>query len=47
MIQATLNTIEKEDCMGPKMQEFQFQAVTKQLLNLVIHSLYTKRRSSF
>jgi hypothetical protein len=43
MIQATLITIEKEDCMRPKMREFQFQAETKQLLNLVIHSLYTNK----
>jgi molecular chaperone HtpG len=29
--------------MVPKMQEFQFQAETKQLLDLMIHSLYTNK----
>jgi molecular chaperone HtpG len=29
--------------MTPKMQEFQFQAETKQLLDLMIHSLYTNK----
>jgi molecular chaperone HtpG len=29
--------------MTPKMQEFQFQAETRQLLDLVIHSLYTNK----
>src|SRR5499427_4725366 len=29
--------------MEPKMKEYQFQAETKQLLNLMIHSLYTNK----
>src|SRR5215510_10975508 len=29
--------------MGPKMEKYQFQAETKQLLDLMIHSLYTNK----
>src|SRR5262245_34620636 len=34
---------ERKYHMVPKMQEYQFQAETKQLLDLMIHSLYTNK----
>jgi molecular chaperone HtpG len=38
-----VSNYEREDRMVPKMKEYQFQAETKQLLNLMIHSLYTNK----
>jgi len=35
--------MEREDHMVPEMKEFQFQAETKRLLDLMIHSLYTDK----
>jgi molecular chaperone HtpG len=34
---------ESEDCMVAHMKEYQFQAETKRLLDLMIHSLYTNK----